>query len=63
MQWWQVWDRLSIASHPYSVKGDHEVSGWASMAFLVGVAWALFVLAWALLRKPKRKADKSCPPS
>lgn len=63
MQWWQVWDRLSLASHPYSAKGDHELMSWGIMLLLGGVALALFVLAWAVLRRPKRKKNKNCPTS
>lgn len=55
MQWWQLWDRISLATHGMSKVGDHEITAWASMAFLAGVAVAVFVLAWAVLRRPTGK--------
>lgn len=59
MTWWQLWDRASVATHGVSSRGDHETSGWAVAFLLAGVAVAMFVGAWAVLRRP---AARTCRP-
>lgn len=57
MAFWKLWDRVSVATHWVSAKGDHEVSGWAMGALLAGAAVGLFAVAWVVL--PRRSAGAS----
>lgn len=45
MEWWQLWDRVSLSAQPLSSRGDYEVTWWVALVGLATLAAGLFALA------------------